>query len=630
MSRISRFFHFLLALIPILIVGITGCTSFPKPTEEKSSLLVILYESIDERSDFRNTYSESISFMGPEKVDIYTPVTRHKLFIIPVRPGRYRMQDRQITSSSGYGSNSFRSGTDYNTIIVPADSIVLAPYIIRARLSGQWNYSGHTLSLIEADQQRIAEELTDTIGFSDWIGRLLIGFGKHTPRFTLRQDEYRLRLVSDPEGAEVIIDSAVVGTTPTGVDLRAGKHLVEVRKEGFSTWRNYIDVDSDNEIVIELKTVTADSGSDAAPVLARNQYGLVVTPFRNIGSGEHDYLQSVFDQSLSATFSQDKRIVVFRNPGDAAPGSTAAAGAPEARHETLKPDFGAAIKTGADLLIAGDYFARDENLLIHASLYDVQKESVKADILYTSKTGFSIFDSIDDMTAEFGAAVDKVLPESGREIIQKQEVVKSEITTMEKMVSQKDVIEKRNKKKHDLSLSFGMGAILDTVEPSAGGEDVTSRYGGGPGLGFGLGYTFHLFPFLGLNFAYTLTISPDYSSISGAFEHTFFAGPEFTFSGLLTDFYLRLLGQYRQAGEQTIFRESGSDSTIGPFYYYGLTVDTGIKYYLYRRYSSNAWYANLGFRFSPYLQRSTKNDFSEDITGVPLDMMIYTGLGVRL
>jgi hypothetical protein len=624
MNRNSLFPRY--AVIPLLLLSalFSACTTFPKPTEEKSSLLIIVFEGTDNRNDFRDTFSEAISFLGPEKVNIYIPFTNHKIFALPVEPGKYQMMSREVTQNWGSGSNTRRLGFSfYQDITVPADSIVLAPYKIVATMSGRSNYWGSMPLLTDTDQQKIAEELTDTIGFSDWIGRLLIGFGKHTPRFTLRQDEYRLRLVSNPEGAEVIVDNAVIGSTPTAVDLKAGKHLVEVRKEGFSTWRNYIDADSDNEIVIELKTVTADGGGVAeAPVLARNQYGLVVTPFRNIGSAEHDYLQSVFDQSLSATFSQDKRIVVFRTPEDLP--------ASDSRTESLKPDFEAAIKTGADLLIAGDYYTREENLLIHASLYDVQKESVKADILYTSKTGFSIFDSVDDMTVEFGAAVDKILPESGREIIQKQEVVRSEITTMEKMVSQKDVIEKRNRKRHDLSLSLGLGAILDTVDYTDGGApESISRYGG-PGLGFGFSYTFHFLPFLGLNLAYALTTSFGSDTIDGTLDNALLVGPEFTFSGLLTDFYLRILGQYRQAAKQSVYQESGTEESVGPFYFYGVTVDTGIKYYLYRRYSSNGWYANLGFRFSPYLQRSTKNDFSEDLMGVPFDMMIYTGLGVRL
>jgi hypothetical protein len=377
---------------------------------------------------------------------------------------------------------------------------------------------------------------------------------------------------------------------------------------------------------MELKTVTAAAESGAAaPEIARNQYGLIVKPFRNIGSADNDHLRSVFDQSLSATISQDKRISVFPTPTNVSPD--------DGRTTTLKPDFSEANATGADLMIAGDYIARAENLLIHAALYDVQKENVKADILYSSKTGFSIFDSIDDMTREFGLAVDKVLPESGKEIVETQELVTTEITTMEKKVSQKDIIEKRAKKKHDIALMVGLGATMDSVTYFNGSEETTSSRYSGPGFSAGISYTYHFTSLLGLSLMYIPLFGLGTAEeLDPAFDSVFCLGPEFTFSGLLTDFYLRVLGQYRISNSQDAYIDGNHVGPASPeFHFYGLTIDTGIKSYLYKRYSSAGWYANLGIRFSPYLLRMKGDDnYNTENETVPLDMSVYAGLGVRL
>ena len=605
-----------------------SCVSFPKPTEERNSLLIISFFGEDRRNNpqLRDLWAENFEFSGPEELRFTVSFQNgYQTFVFSLKPGTYRAIKREVSYDNGRTFETRLGGINRESFNVPENSIVLLPQVFKSGVYMRNSYNPATWPLADEDRKRLSEELSDTLGFSEWIGRLFIGFGQFTPRMTMRKDEYRLRLLSEPAGAEVIVDNEKRGETPTAVDLAAGKHMIEVRKEGFSTWRNYVDVDSDNEISMSLKTTeTVGAQKEEGRELKRNQYGLLVMPFRNLGGADSGQLQSVFHESLGATFSQDKRILVFRTPEDAPK--------TDARAEKMKPDFAAANKAGADLMVAGDYLAEGENLLIHAALYDVQKESAKADILYASKTGISIFDSIDDMTKEFGAAVDKVLPESGKQIVERKEVVSTEITSLEKKVSQKDVIDKRSQRKHDLALTVGLGALLDTYDYSgSAGSGTLNRYRG-PDFGAGVTYTYHFTNLFGLTgeFNYLFGVAPKETSAPS--EIRFCLGPEFTFSGMLMDLYLRLLGQFGTTKSQEQFLPSGGASIgkSGTFYYYGLLLDSGIKLYLYRRYSSLGWYFNFGLKYSPLLFREGTEDLNKERVLVPFDALFYLGMGVRI
>lgn len=605
-----------------------GCATFPKPTEEKSSLLIFVFDRQDNRKNpnWKDSWSDVVEIEGLDSFSAKSATPADRIIAVPVRPGSYTLKQRVVTKkwSNGYDE---RKRYLNRLIDVPADAIVLVPIQFNLNLYNVGSWREDLSFYVDSFQERVAGELSDTIGFSEWIGKLFIGFGKHIPRMTLSQDEYRVRVVSTPPGADVIVDNEKRGETPTLVETSAGKHLVEVRKEGFASWRNYVDIDSDQEIAMTLKTTEQLAGEgDERAQLKQNQYGLSLTPFRNLGGEESEHLQNVFHESLSATLAQDERILVFKTPGDAPK--------TDDREATMTPDFSVAYAQGADLLVVGDYFARAEDLLIHASLFDVQKESVKADILYSSKTGLSIFDSIDEMTRNFGEAVDNVLPESGKQILERKEIVETEITSLEKKVTQKDIISRRGKRRHDLSLVAGMEVITDSVQTELTGEDgdETLRFLSGVPYGIALSYTYHFVNALGFIFQADYLTAPNSNSDfqEAPVDWAFFAGPELTFSGLSLDVYARFLGQYRMS-ESVMIQDDGDPLfETGDFTYYGFSVDAGFKYYLMKRYSSPGWYANFGIRYTPYLIREGGDEPNDQRVSVPLESFVYFGLGVRL
>ena len=634
MQKIKQGHCFILFVVGIGIgISLFSCKTFPKPTEEKNSLIVVLFTGIDERQTQTDVnYTDAVELEGPEEISITNVFGPWNVKAIPVKPGTYKIRSRTVSVSWRYGYRQHKSMFLWDAIVVPENSIVLVPYVFEISLYG-WNINYHSTrdyKMNEQQRKKISEELSDTIGFSEWIGKLFIGFGQYTPRMSLKKDEYRLRILSEPAGAEVIVDNEIRGKTPTTTDALSGKHLIEVRKEGFSTWRNYIDVDSDNEVSITLKTVeeVKKEGGQIAEV-SRNQYSLLVTPFVNLGNPDAATYQNVFHESLGATLSQDKRIVVLKTPENVPKEDN--------RSKTMKPDFSLATKSGADLMVAGDFLIEREDLLIHASLFDVQKESAKASILYSSKTGFSIFDSIDDMTKEFVTSVDKVLPETGRTILERKEVVQTEITSLEKKVSVKDVIEKRSLRKHDFSLNGGFGSSLDWIKYNA----VTEGSYRSIGASFlaSIGYTYHFSTLFGLSAILSLsTVAQgvpenlsDYEQ-SGGVDTALLLGPEFCVSGQLTEVYLRLLGQYKKAYSQSLKLKS-TQNTIeetGEFTFYGITIDAGTRLYLYRRFSSLGWYFNIGARYSPLLYREGEKEPNKERILVPQDAFLYLGLGVRL
>lgn len=71
-----------------------------------------------------------------------------------------------------------------------------------------------------------------------------------------------LVVVVDEEDTEIVVDGRVVGTSPgeVVVDLTAGVHSVEVRRDGYASWEREIDVSPDGETRIFPAPLERDRG----------------------------------------------------------------------------------------------------------------------------------------------------------------------------------------------------------------------------------------------------------------------------------------------------------------------------------------------------------------------------------
>ncbi len=55
---------------------------------------------------------------------------------------------------------------------------------------------------------------------------------------------------SEPEGAEIYVDSKFVGNAPSRLKLPAGQHSVEVRAPGRKPWQRSLEVLKDSEVTL--------------------------------------------------------------------------------------------------------------------------------------------------------------------------------------------------------------------------------------------------------------------------------------------------------------------------------------------------------------------------------------------
>jgi hypothetical protein len=74
--------------------------------------------------------------------------------------------------------------------------------------------------------------------------------------------------------------------------------------------------------------------------------------------------------------------------------------------------------------------------------------------------------------------------------------------------------------------------------------------------------------------------------------------------------------------------ETGEQKDFGPYWITGMSLDTGVKIYLYDRMSVIPKFVNIGMLIGTFGFRF-EQDFS-DSAFVPLEMWLYIGFGGRL
>jgi formylglycine-generating enzyme required for sulfatase activity len=84
---------------------------------------------------------------------------------------------------------------------------------------------------------------------------------------------------SEPPGGTVLVDGQEMGATPLEMELRSGRHELEVRRSGFKTWRQTVDVEPDTPLdlpTIEMRpsdgTLVVRSTPDGATVLVDGEF----------------------------------------------------------------------------------------------------------------------------------------------------------------------------------------------------------------------------------------------------------------------------------------------------------------------------------------------------------------------
>lgn len=87
-----------------------------------------------------------------------------------------------------------------------------------------------------------------------------------TPRPAAPPPDAELVVSSNPLGADIELDGAFVGSTPSTVGISAGDHTIDIAKNGYKTWERKIKVTTGKvEISADLEAVSPSAAPAPAP-----------------------------------------------------------------------------------------------------------------------------------------------------------------------------------------------------------------------------------------------------------------------------------------------------------------------------------------------------------------------------
>ena len=528
----------------ILFILLAGCASIPRASSPEQSLLVVLSD---------------LEFNPPSRLTLQTgegserlAFEREGLALLPVAPGVVRLEeDERIT--------------------VPAGAVVLYPLIV-----GPEEYRRDVLP---ADQRRAMEVLTRYVGFEEWFGREYVNFGPFRPKQYLSGEYFPLEVRSEPEGSTITIDNVVWGETPQTLELNAGKYLIEISREGYSSYRKVVTVDEPMALSPRLLPLEDDRTEP-------EQYKIMVNPFQTLNPEDNPY-GDVITSTMLINLDSDPRLQAVK-ADEAGPGAP-------------YPDFIPAEEAGADLMVTGRYHLEDESLYLEAVLYETTSRRVKTAETYVTETGFAVFDSIDEISAGFAEAVSRSLPHPGSPIMDKESAISEQLVVYEQQIYRDRMIGSRLDRKNQISMQVGIGGLDDYYEYAP--DEKVGLDSSTPNQ-------------LRLNYQ---RINNDHLSLStsvlmvwgGVNEHdsatpivdspnlltslAVMGGPELAFRTETSDVYFTpsLLAGFMPPYSIT----TTIDYDIPIRYYAGLELDVGYRYYFYQTRDRRPYFINLGMYF---------------------------------
>lgn len=590
---------------------VVSCAALPAPHPQEPSLLVILTEpsSGPERELRLMRRAPNGDFVLHESIRL-SPTEREVRYLrLPA--GEYAVQDTP-------------NAAQQHTFVIPRENITLFPYVLRASASAR--------QLTEADQLRAATDLSDFVRFHRWAGGSFFGFGRYTTLLGRATDRFRLAVSTTPTGAELAIDAEPIGRTPIALQLPAGRYALDLSQDGYEPTRIITELISDAELQVEL----VESTDIAIPELS--EYGLLLQRFATLVDGEDDLFSVPFGNSLQTMLAQDERIRVL------ADGHLPARRADQERVVLFQPDYAYAESIGAELILAGFYTTRGEELFVSAGLYDVRTRGIKTSTLLTGRAGLEIFNTVDDMTATLSQSVDRVLPARGQDTTGTAELLSEELSGRERRSVERDVVLRRHAKHHAVTTSIGFGNAPSIKEETVGDNDDVLRRDG-PTFSVGLAYTFQVRPNVGIFASFV----PDFTTArrgggrdteqDAALDLPFSIAPEVLYGSPSLDIYMRPGLEYRYAVASNVSapRFLGGDedefetveATVGPYSHLNGFLDTGIRLYTHQRFSRPNTFVNFGIKLY-FLSYEVGTSFPADLTGLSENVMLYAGYGLRL
>ncbi|WP_455383566.1 PEGA domain-containing protein, partial [Salinispira pacifica] len=553
--------------------------------------MIVLISDQPERSGGARPQSDVVRFDGPTPFDWSINDRGWKFRTRTVAPGTYRFVSRTVKYSNGRTAE-FRT-FDPGTFTVPPAAVVLLPQkFVSPPEQGAANAGGASSSVMPtpegveqvgpSDQRHLADLLSNDVRIAEWGGRTAYGFGPYSPFPDIAHERVAVNITSDPPGSRLTIDDQVWGETPVQVDLTEGRHFLRLDHKGYDPHTEFIDVGRSGG-TRSYALEQSKTEEPAGPV------DLVLGGFANLGSAQNDYLTEVFRQSLQLGLTR-AGLKLTDPPESSGPGGG-------------KPDFAYAEKIGAPMVVAGDYHVTGEEMIVHAVLYDTRSRLVRASTLFDERTGLSVFEAIDAMTADFVASVKKALPNIGKSVVQEPVLSPQQLEFMVR-VNKQAVVRAREERPYVLSLGAAQQATFDQVSDSTG--DSNSRTNG-PGIGVRAALDLPLSGPLSLSIAAAPTIYPRYE-YGPQWDLPLYVGPVFTYRTYRNDVYIGLVESFHFVPRSYV-RVNDVYFQAGPFWMTGLCVDTGARFYTYGKLSDIPRFWGFGFTLGLYGVR-----FDWDIT----------------
>lgn len=583
-------------VLAVLLVLFQSCSSFPKPSEEKNSLLIIMAERGDEKAEI-DAEELMMKFYGDEEFTVdMSPFFKNllggkrQLYFVRVAPGEYRY----VLSNLGLRSLEIRN-----------NSVTLLSSVLTTSEFQQWKLRPRPIA--PEEQRWVSEEVRNYINFYDWYGKKFVGFGPFIPRFTIDETVYDLNITTTPAEAEITIDEQAWGKSPLTAKLEPGKHLLRVEKEGYKPIQTYVTVEGDGEFSLEMEQIEVEEAKAEKALEAKSTYALTIFPFQNLGSEDMDNLSTVFsDGIVSGLFDRQNIRLIEEDSGLGA------------EKRDVEEEFSRAEAMGAELLITGLYSEKEGNLIVSAALYDVRTERVKTNMVYTGESGLAMFDSIDEMTGDFLANVDKVLPAEGKEVIEKEQVVTQEMVAFQRRASGKQIADRRHSRIHSLSVLAGFGATVDAM-------DAPWEMMGGPVLTMAAQYELDIIRPLGL----LTRVGVPVTGMGDGNGIPIQVGPTMIFSGRGNDITLGVLGFTTFYPPFEYYDENFMMYVNwGPFLSFGAALDANLKIYHSPRLDGLQGFILIGMWIELV---QMKMELPTSLKSMPpFGGCLYAGYGLRL
>ncbi|MCP4251916.1 MAG: PEGA domain-containing protein, partial [Candidatus Scalindua sp.] len=185
--------------------------------------------------------------------------------ITQILPGKYRIKIKMAGYDTWSQSVDVKANkeTSLTAVLQGKDcTVVIESKPTKAEIFIDGNGAGVTPATI--DNIKTGKHLVEVKldGYEIWSKKINVETEKKTSLTAELKTKYgSISLNSEPDKANIFLDGCEIGTTPASIEsILHGTHLIEVRMEGYSVWKENVNVEQGKETVLNA-ILQVNSGS---------------------------------------------------------------------------------------------------------------------------------------------------------------------------------------------------------------------------------------------------------------------------------------------------------------------------------------------------------------------------------